>query len=91
MWLALAFVVGVTLNVVLVAVVGTSTDAAVNEFSRTYLPYWGVALMGTGFFSGVVGLFAILKYGERSILALFTLIPTVFVTLFLLGEFLLPH
>jgi hypothetical protein len=91
MWLGLAFIIGFALNSALVGIVGTSTDPVVNAFSRTYLPYWGVALMGTGFFAGIVGLVAILKDGERSILALLTLVPTVFVTLFLLGELLIPH
>lgn len=91
MWLALAFVAGFTLNVGIVAVVGESIDPAVNEFSRTYLPYWGVALMGAGFVSGIVALFAIFKERERSILTLLTVVPTLFVVLFLLGEFLLPH
>ena len=91
MWLALAFVVGFALNIGIVAVVGESVYPEVNEFSRTYLPYWGVALMGTGFVSGIVALFAIFKEHERSILTLLTVVPTLFVVMFLLGEFLLPH
>lgn len=91
MWLALAFVVGFALNIGIVAVVGESVDPAVNEFSRTYLPYWGVTLMGTGFVSGIVALFAIFKERERSIVTLLTVVPTLFVVMFLLGEFLLPH
>lgn len=91
-WLALAFVVGFfVVNSALVAAVGTSTDPAVNEFSRIYLPYWGMGLMGLGVASGIVGLVAILRDAERSVIVLLTLAPTVFVTLFLLGEFLVPH
>lgn len=91
MWLALAFAVGFALNIGIVAVVGESIDPAVNEFSRTYLPYWGVTLMGTGFVSGIVALFAIFKEHERSIVTLLTVVPTLFVVMFLLGEFLMPH
>ena len=91
MWLAVAFIVGFMLNGVLVGVVGTSTNQAVNDFSSTYLPYWGIALMGCGFISGIVGLIAIVKDRERSIVVLLTLIPTLFVAMFLLGEILVPH
>lgn len=91
MWLAVAFVVGFGVNMVLIAIVGTSTNAAVNDFSRTYLPYWGIGLFGCGFISGVVGLIAILKDKERSLFTLLTLVPMFFVTIFLLGEFLVPH
>jgi len=91
-WLAVAFIVGFfVVNSAIVAMVGTSTDPAVNEFSRTYLPYWGMGLMGLGVASGIVGLVAIVKDAERSVVVLLTLVPTIFVTLFLLGEFLVPH
>lgn len=91
MWLAVAFLVGFAINSVLVGVVGTTEDAAVSDFSRTYLPYWGVALFACGFAAGVVGLVAILKDGERSLVTLLTLVPALFVTMFLIGEFLVPH
>lgn len=91
MWMAIAFIIAFGINGAIVGVVGTSTDAAVNEFSRTYMPYWGMVLMGTGFAAGVVGLVAILKDKERSLVTLLTLVPTLFVVMFLLGEFLVPH
>ncbi len=91
MWLAVAFVVGFAINSVLVGVFGTSTNPAMNEFSRTYLPYWGIALFSCGFLAGVVGLVAILKDKERSVVSLLTLVPALFVIVFLLGEFLVPH
>lgn len=90
-WLAIAFAVGFVLNMGLVGVVGTSTDAVVDEFARTYLPYWGVALMSTGFAAGVVAVLAILRQHERSIVTLLTVVPALFVIVFLLGEFLMPH
>lgn len=91
MWLAVAFLVGFAINMAMVPIVGMSTDPAVNEFSRTYLPYWGVTLFASGFIAGAVGLVAIVKDKERSIITLLTLVPMLFVTMFLLGEFLLPH
>lgn len=91
MWLAVAFIVGFAINGAIVGIVGTSTSPAVNDFSQTYMPYWGIALMSCGFVAGIVGLVAILKEKERSIITLLTLVPTLFVTMFLLGEFLLPH
>ena len=91
MWLALVFLVGFAVNMAVVPTVGMSTNPAVNEFSRTYLPYWGVTLFASGFIAGAIGLVAILKDKERSIITLLTLVPMLFVTVFMLGEFLLPH
>lgn len=91
MWFALAFLVGFAINMAVVPIVGMSTNPAVDEFSRTYLPYWGITLFATGFIAGVIGLVAILKDKERSIITLLSLVPMLFVMVFLLGEFLLPH
>jgi hypothetical protein len=91
MWLGAAFVVGFIINNALVGIFGTSTSEAMRSFSRTYLPYWGIALMSVGLVSGLVGLVAIVKQKERSLLTLLTLIPTAFVIVFVAGEFLLPH
>lgn len=91
MWLALAFLFGFAMNTVVAPIVGMSTNPAVNEFGRMYLPYWGVTLFAFGFTAGAVGLVAILKDRERSIVTLLTHVPMLFVTMFLLGEFLIPH
>jgi len=91
MWLAAAFMVGFAVNTVITGVVGTSTDPDVEAFSQTYLPYWGVTLFAVGFAAGVVGLVAMLKDKERSLITLLTLVPLLFVIVFLLGEFLVPH
>lgn len=91
MWLASAFFIGFGVNMTIVSFVGTSTNPTVNDFSRTYLPYWGLALFACGFAAGVVGLAAILRDKERSVITLLTLVPMLFVTVFLLGEFLVPH
>ncbi len=91
MWLAAVFVVGMGINAALLAVFGTSTNESLNEFSSTYMPYWGIVLFGCGFAAGVVGLIAIIKQHERSLVTLVTLVPALFVIVFLLGEFLIPH
>jgi hypothetical protein len=91
MWLAVAFVIGFMINSALVGIVGTSTNAQVNAFSHTYLPYWGVALFSCGFVAGVVGLVAMLKDKERSLVTLLTVVPMLFVIMFLIGEFAFPH
>jgi len=91
MWLAVAFVVMFAINMVFVGVFGTSTDPAWRSFSSTYLPFYGITLMLCGFVSGIVGIVAIFKQGERSLITLLTVVPTLFVIVFLLGEFLVPH
>jgi len=91
MWLAVAFVVMFAVNTVFVGVFGTSTDPAWRAFSSTYLPFFGIALMLCGLSSGVVGIVGILRQGERSLITLLTVVPALFVIVFLLGEFLVPH
>jgi hypothetical protein len=90
-WLAVAFVVMFAVNMVFVGVMGTSTDPARNTFSSTYLPFYGISMFAVGFVAGIVGLVAIIRQKERSLITLLTLVPTLFVTMFLIGEFLVPH
>jgi len=47
--------------------------------------------MATGVAAGVTALIAALKYRERSWAVLVALLPGGFATLFVLGEFLVPH
>lgn len=91
MWLALAFVVMFIINMPLVGVFGQTGNATLNEFSRTYLPYYGISMFAFGFAGGVVGLVAIFKQKERSLLTLLTVLPMLFVIVFLIGEFAFPH
>jgi hypothetical protein len=91
MWLAVAFIIGFMINSALVGIIGTSTNAAVNDVSRTYMPYWGMVLFACGFAAGVVGLVAMLRDKERSLITLLTVIPMLFVIMFLIGEFAVPH
>jgi len=88
MWLALAFVLGFALNMPLVAVFGRS---GMPEWLLPFMPSWGILLMATGVAAGVTALIAALKYRERSWAVLVALLPGGFATLFVLGEFLVPH
>ena len=91
MWLAAAFVVLFVVNMAAVAIFGRSNDAVLNEFSRTYMPNFGIAMVLVGLSSGIVGLVAILKKQERSVVTLLALLPGLFVAILLFGEFLVPH
>ena len=52
---------------------------------------YGMFMMMVGFTSGIVGLVAVIRRHERSWLVWCTILPTLFVLLFVLGEFLFPH
>ena len=91
MWLAVAFGVLWVLNMAAVAIFGRTTDPALNEFSRTVMPNFGMVWLLVGLGGGVVGLIAILKQKERSVVTLLALLPGLFCVFLLLGEFLIPH
>ena len=91
MWIAVAFIVMFAINAVFVGALGTSTDPGWQAFSSTYLPFYGIGMLAVGLAAGVVGLVAILKQKERSLITLLTILPALFVVVFLLGEFLVPH
>jgi hypothetical protein len=55
------------------------------------LPFYGIFMMLCGFAAGIVGLIALIWRHERSWLVWLTLIPGLFVLVFILGEFLVPH
>ena len=48
MWLAAAFIVMFAINSVFVGTLGTSTNEAANAFSRTVLPFYGIAMLMVG-------------------------------------------
>jgi hypothetical protein len=91
MWLAVAFVVLFVVNMSFVGIFGRSTDSGVNQFSQVYMPSFGIAWLLIGLASGVVGIVAVLKQKERSIVSLIALLPGLFCVFLLLGEFLVPH
>ena len=91
MWLAVAFIVMFAINSVFVGALGTSTNEAVNAFSRTVMPFYGIAMLMVGASAGAIGLTSIIKDHERSWVAWATLIPLAFVLFMLIGEFAFPH
>lgn len=90
MWMAVAFAVLFAINM---GFVGTSSSAAAAEqaWRQTLLPFYGIFMMAVGFASGLTGLVAVLRKGERSLVTILTIVPMVFVTVFVLGELLVPH
>jgi len=58
---------------------------------QVVLPFYGIIMMLCGFAAGVVGLIAVIQKHERSWLVWLTILPGLFVLLFVLGEFLAPH
>lgn len=89
MWLAAVFAIGFVLNMFLVGAFGRT---GAPEWLRTViLPVWGITLMASGVFAGLVGLFAILKAKERSFAVWLALVPGAFAILFVVGEFAFPH
>jgi hypothetical protein len=57
----------------------------------TILPFYGIFMMLCGFTSGVAGLMAVIRQRERSWLVWLTILPGLFVVLFLIGEVVAPH
>jgi len=91
MWLAAAFIVMFAINSVFIGAFGTSTNEAMNAFSRAVMPFYGIGMLMVGAFAGVVGLISIVKDHERSWVAWATLLPMAFVLFLLIGEFTTPH
>lgn len=91
MWLAVAFIVMFAINSVFIGVLGTSTNEAVNAFSRTVMPFYGIGMLMVGVSAGAVGLISIIKDHERSWVAWATLLPLAFVLFLLIGEFTTSH
>ena len=58
---------------------------------ETVLPFYGVAMMSCGLVAGIVALVALTRRHERSWLVWLPMLAGLFVIVFLLGEFLVPH
>ena len=91
MWLAIAFIVMFAINSVFIGALGTSANEAVNAFSRTVMPFYGIGMLMAGVSAGAVGLISIIKDHERSWVAWATLLPLALVLFLLIGEFTTAH
>ena len=58
---------------------------------KTVLPFYGVAMMSCGLVAGIVALIALTRRHERSWLVWLPIPAGLFVIVFILGEFLVPH
>jgi len=58
---------------------------------QAVLPFYGIFMISCGFAAGVVGLIAVVRRRERSWLVWLTIPPGLFILVFVLGEFLVPH
>jgi len=57
----------------------------------TVLPFYGIFMLLCGLAAGIVGLIAVIRQHERSWLVWLAILPGLFVLVFILGEFLVPH
>ncbi len=85
-WLAAAFVVMFLINSFVF--MPSSSDA---PWRHIILPFYGIGMLLCGLASGIVGWLSVIRYRERSWLALITLLPGLWVLFMLAGEFLFPH
>jgi hypothetical protein len=58
---------------------------------RVVLPFYGITMLACGLAAGITGLIAVTRRHERSWLVWLALLPGLFVLIFVLGEFLMPH
>jgi len=57
----------------------------------TVFPFFGIAMISCGLAAGIVALVALWRRHERSGLVWLPMIAGLFLIVFLLGEFLVPH
>lgn len=81
-----AFVVMFAINAVVFMQLTTDT-----WWQRTILPFYGILMIMSGLFSGIVGFLAVIKKHEHSWMVWLSLLPGAFVLFLVLGEFLVPH
>ena len=58
---------------------------------QALLPFYGIAMLMCGLAAGIVGLIAVIRRHERSLLVWLAILPGLFVLFLVLGEFLVPH
>ena len=85
-WLGIAFLALMTINSVVFMRLPAETSWRV-----TLLPFYGIFTFFCGLAAGILALIAVIWKRERAVLVWMTLLPGLFVIVFLLGEFLVPH
>lgn len=86
-YLAAAFIVAMGVN----QLVFMNQRDASEGLQRSLLIAYGLGMMLCGLVSGVCGAIAVFGKKERSPLVIATLVPGLFVIVFLVGELLFPH
>jgi hypothetical protein len=61
------------------------------SWRETLLPVYGIIMMIIGLAAGIVGLIAVARRHERSLLVWITIVIGLYSLLFLIGDFLLPQ
>lgn len=87
LWLSVAFVGGFFLNALVVGLVRSSFNEDVMTFGGALLPLGSILLFACGIAAGVVGLVAIFRSRERSIVALIALVPMALAVILLVAGF----
>jgi ABC-type transport system involved in multi-copper enzyme maturation permease subunit len=85
-WLGLTFLILMTINSVVFMRLPEETSWRVN-----LLPFYGIFTFLCGLAAGILALIAVIWKRERAVLVWMTMLPGLFVIVFLLGEFLVPH
>lgn len=86
--LMVVFVVMYIINSIVFIAMPSFGDGA---WRQIVLPFYGIFMLLCGLAAGVIGLIAITRQHERSWLVWLTLLPGLFVIVFVLGEFLFPQ
>lgn len=86
LWLGIAFLVLMTINS---AVFMRLPE--VTSWWAVLLPFYGIFTFLCGLAAGILALIAVIWKHERAVLVWMTMLPGLFVIVFLLGEFLVPH
>ena len=58
---------------------------------QVVLLFYGIFMLLCGFAAGTIGLIAMIRQRERSWLVWITILSGLFVLVFILGEFIVPH
>jgi len=86
--------VGLAIGFIMMNIVNSAVFMRLPEnvsWRQTILPFYGIFMMLCGIAAFIVGIIAIIRSHERSLLVWLTLLPGTSVLLFVLGEFLIPH